>query len=73
MRALRHGLENPIDADQLILEKQAEARALLRESDVSDERIGPSHRVVISESEHGTPLGDEAPVTGAVPLELMTG
>jgi [protein-PII] uridylyltransferase len=38
-RALRHGLENPIDADQLILEKQAEARDLLRESDVSDERI----------------------------------
>src|SRR5210317_1408939 len=38
-RALRRGLENPIDADQLILEKQAEARELLRDSDISDERI----------------------------------
>jgi [protein-PII] uridylyltransferase len=38
-RALRHGLENPIDADELIFEKQAEARELLRESDISDDRI----------------------------------
>ncbi len=38
-RALRRGLENPIDADQLILEKQTEARELLRDSDISDERI----------------------------------
>jgi [protein-PII] uridylyltransferase len=38
-RALRRGLENPIDADQLILEKQEEARAILRDSDISDERI----------------------------------
>ena len=38
-QALRRGLENPIDREQLILEKQAESRVLLHEADVGDERI----------------------------------
>jgi [protein-PII] uridylyltransferase len=38
-RALRRGLENPIDADQLILEKQTRARERLRKAGISDERI----------------------------------
>ncbi|MGI9232701.1 MAG: [protein-PII] uridylyltransferase [Woeseiaceae bacterium] len=38
-RALRHGLENPIDREQLILEKKTKAREILRESGVSDDRI----------------------------------
>jgi len=38
-RALRRGLENPIDGDQLILEKQTEARELLRAAGVRDDRI----------------------------------
>ena len=38
-RALRHGLENPIDREQLILEKQQQARESLHEAGVSDERI----------------------------------
>jgi [protein-PII] uridylyltransferase len=36
---LWHGLENPIDSDQLILEKQEKARESLRESGISDARI----------------------------------
>ncbi len=38
-RALRRGLENPIDREQLILEKQAQARETLHERDIGDERI----------------------------------
>ena len=38
-RALRRGLENPIDREQLILEKQDEARAMLYATNVDDERI----------------------------------
>lgn len=38
-RALRRGLENPIDREQLILEKQNEARQALRETGIADERI----------------------------------
>ncbi|MDH3748750.1 MAG: [protein-PII] uridylyltransferase [Gammaproteobacteria bacterium] len=38
-RALRRGLEHPIDREQLILEKQEKARASLRESGISDDRI----------------------------------
>ena len=38
-RALRRGLENPIDREQLILEKQDEAREMLHEANVDDERI----------------------------------
>ena len=38
-RALRRGLENPIDGEQLILEKQEMARAELRESGIDDDRI----------------------------------
>ena len=38
-RALRRGLENPIDREQLILEKQTEARQALRDSGIDDERI----------------------------------
>lgn len=38
-RALRSGLENPIDHDQLILEKKTGAREALRQAGVSDERI----------------------------------
>jgi len=38
-RALRRGLENPIDREQLILEKQAEAKEMLHAAGVSDERI----------------------------------
>ena len=38
-RALRRGLENPIDREQLILEKQQQARAVLREADVADDQI----------------------------------
>ena len=39
LRALRRGLENPIDAEQLILEKQAEARDALHASGLDDEQI----------------------------------
>ena len=38
-RALRRGLENPIDRDQLILEKREQARETLQQSGVSDDRI----------------------------------
>ena len=38
-RALRRGLENPIDREQLILEKQSEAKEMLHTSGISDERI----------------------------------
>ena len=38
-RALRRGLENPIDREQLILEKQAQAREALVEAGVDEERI----------------------------------
>jgi [protein-PII] uridylyltransferase len=38
-RALRRGLENPIDRDQLILEKQTQARESLAESGISAQRI----------------------------------
>ena len=38
-RALRRGLENPIDREQLILEKQAKAREVLAENGISDQRI----------------------------------
>ncbi len=37
-RALRRGLENPIDGEQLILEKQTRARELLKAKGVSDAR-----------------------------------
>ncbi len=38
-RALRRGLENPIDGEQLILEKKAKARNALLANGVSEERI----------------------------------
>jgi len=38
-RALRRGLENPIDHEQLILEKKAQARELLAEAGVSEDQI----------------------------------
>jgi [protein-PII] uridylyltransferase len=38
-RALRRGLENPVDREQLILEKQAEAKEMLHVAGISDERI----------------------------------
>lgn len=38
-RALRSGLENPIDRDQLIFEKQSAARALLESAAVSQKKI----------------------------------
>ena len=38
-RALRRGLENPVDREQLILEKKAQARESLSESGVTDTRI----------------------------------
>jgi [protein-PII] uridylyltransferase len=38
-RALRRGLENPIDREQLILEKQTEATDMLHAAGVSEERI----------------------------------
>lgn len=38
-RALRRGLENPIDREQLILEKQTRARELLSASGLADKRI----------------------------------
>jgi len=38
-RALRSGVENPIDRDQLILEKKTEARRYLHERNLTDERI----------------------------------
>jgi [protein-PII] uridylyltransferase len=38
-RALRSGLENPIDREQLILEKQAAAEALLDKTGVSEKNI----------------------------------
>ncbi len=38
-RALRRGLENPIDGDQLILEKKAKAREALNEQGVSNQGI----------------------------------
>jgi len=37
-RALRHGLENPIDREQLIIEKKSQARESLNETGISDER-----------------------------------
>ncbi|HSG58934.1 MAG TPA: [protein-PII] uridylyltransferase [Woeseiaceae bacterium] len=38
-RALRRGLENPIDREQLILEKQQQARDALREIGVDEDRV----------------------------------
>ena len=38
-RALRRGLENPIDGEQLILEKQESARERLRDSGIEGDRI----------------------------------
>ena len=38
-RALRRGLENPIDRELLLSEKQEKARAILLERGISDERI----------------------------------
>ena len=38
-RALRRGLENPIDREQLIAETQEQARALLNERAIADKRI----------------------------------
>lgn len=38
-RALRSGLENPIDRDQLIFEKQSAARALLESAAVAEKKI----------------------------------
>ncbi|MBT8093018.1 MAG: ACT domain-containing protein, partial [Gammaproteobacteria bacterium] len=38
-RALWHGLENPIDSEQLIIEKQEKARQVLHKNGISDERI----------------------------------
>ena len=38
-RALRRGLENPIDREQLILEKKSQARESLAEAGISDGRI----------------------------------
>jgi len=38
-RALRRGLENPIDREQLILEKKAQASESLEQANVSDDRI----------------------------------
>ncbi len=38
-RALRSGLEKPIDRDQLILEKHQQARASLREAGISNDRV----------------------------------
>jgi [protein-PII] uridylyltransferase len=38
-RAFRRGLENPIDREQLILEKQTKAREILRASGLDDKRI----------------------------------
>ncbi len=38
-RALRRGLENPIDGEQLILEKKAKAREALIANGVSEARI----------------------------------
>ena len=37
--ALRRGLENPVDREQLVLEKQEQSRATLRERDVSDASV----------------------------------
>jgi [protein-PII] uridylyltransferase len=38
-RALRRGLENPLDGEQLIAEKKSQARESLAQRDVDDERI----------------------------------
>jgi len=38
-RALRRGLENPIDREQLILEKQTKAREMLNANGLTDQRI----------------------------------
>jgi [protein-PII] uridylyltransferase len=38
-RAMRRGLENPIDREQLILEKKTQARESLAEAGISDDRI----------------------------------
>jgi len=38
-RALRSGLENPIDREQLILEKHQQARTSLREAGINDDRV----------------------------------
>ena len=45
-RALRRGLANPIDREQLILEKQAKARETLAENGVSNERIDEVWRLM---------------------------
>ena len=39
-RALRRGLENPVDRDQLIIEKQRQAREALRAAGMSEDAIG---------------------------------
>ncbi len=38
-RALRRGLENPIDREHLILEKKTQARTALQENGITDDRI----------------------------------
>ncbi|MEE8425712.1 MAG: [protein-PII] uridylyltransferase [Woeseiaceae bacterium] len=45
-RALRRGLANPIDREQLILEARDEARRLLSESGISAERIDEAWRLL---------------------------
>ena len=45
-KALRRGLENPIDRDQLILEKKAESRTQLNEAGVDDDRIDSVWRLL---------------------------
>ncbi len=45
-RALRHGLENPIDGEQLILEKQSQAREMLQAKNIGDDRIDAVWRLL---------------------------
>ncbi len=45
-RALRRGLENPIDREQLILETRDEARRILSASGISGERIDEAWRLL---------------------------
>jgi hypothetical protein len=44
-RALRRGLENPIDREQLILEKQTKAREMLNASGLTDQRDCLAYRM----------------------------
>ena len=45
-RALRRGLENPIDREQLILEKRSQARETLHARDIGDDRIDAVWRLL---------------------------